>query len=437
MSNTITVTDNGKAISVSAKGIQGPSGVSTVNVLQAFTGNGTIGSPLDFSAFKVITQPSDLLLYGTYAAGVYTLPTADRYYFKNFQDYGTDRIEVSEQDGIYAFDGSHFDLIQYTGTGNFISTADTGISLNIVKLFISAPNGTAISMINFNSCILEFPVFVNCKQCVDLDTGSFFTNEVLVMVICQNGAVAKDVGTMSARIIQWSVGQNIADGTAITLMGAASERCFISQSDSRPQNNEHFLDIQSDYGGLVDIVAGVHTSGGGGFFKVGSRDQTDGNILVTAVQNVADSKFIGNIVVIDNNTATVITTQNDWFDIDFDGSASESSNIERWTLNDTSTVEEEYIGNQPYSAKIEGTFSVLSPGSQNYEFRYVIDRGAGFVALPDAVDVPFATDSATGTFPLNIPLSCVTGDKIKPQVRNIDGTDNITIIHLSAGPANQ
>jgi len=166
---------------------------------------------------------------------------------------------------------------------------------------------------------------------------------------------------------------------------------------------------------------------------------TEKAVVMTVRDNPgqADSRAIGSLVVNGNTTVTTISTQNAWVDIDFGGNVVESSNIERWKLIDADNASAVDTGLEPYSGIIAGHFSVLSPGSQNYELRYLIDTGSGFVVLPDAIEIPFGTDSATGTFPINIPLVSNEGDIIKPQIRNIDGLDNMTITHLSAGPANQ
>jgi len=248
-----------------------------------------IGDLLGFTSgsFRIVTSFDDLDEFKT--GSVYNLPAA-AYFFATPLVFGTDTINLNDINSIYSFYGSNFSQLSYTGTTPFISTDKTGVSIDVVRMFLNTPNATCISLTNFNSCILEFPVFNSCKLCVDLDTGAFFTNEVLVMVGCENGCIIKDVGTMSARIIQWSVGQNAAGAVAITLMGAAGERCFISQSDSRVLSNESFFDIQADYAGLVDLVAGVHTNGAAGdFFKSGTRNQNDKDISVSAIQNVTSS----------------------------------------------------------------------------------------------------------------------------------------------------
>ena len=422
MSNTITVSDNGQKITVKALGTQGPAGTAggSITALQAFSGVGTVADPLDFSAFKVITQPSDLLLYGTYAAGVYTLPTADRYYFRGAQNYGTDRIELTETNGIYAFTGSHFDQLTYTGTGNFISTTSTGQSLNLIHMFITAATGTAIKMTNFNSCIMEFPVFINCKTCIDLDIGAFFTNEVLVMVACENGVIAKDVGTMSARIIQWSVGRNAVDAVAVTMMGAASERCFISQADSRPLSNECYLDIQADYAGLVDLVGGVHTTGAGDFFKAGSRNQNDVDIAVTAIQNVTSSH---STVALHVSTGDELaTTIIDGVETVIAGTYT-TSLAQRFTVDGAKVT---YIGNETegFGLALKCLAVPASGNDRDYDF-YIRKNGTTLIPISYDLVISVAAGSPQKVVCVgSVELS--TGDFLEPIVIAQGNNNNVT-----------
>jgi len=404
--------------------------LAIVTSRQAFGGSGTPGDPLDLTAFKVILQPSDLEKYGTKTAGVYKIP-ADRYYFKGFQDYGTDQIEIEDQDGIYVFAGAHFDLIQYTGTGDFIFTSDTGTSLNVINLFMSAPNGTVIDMNgSFNSCILDFPVFVNCKECCDLDTGGFSTNTTLVMVVCENGVVINDVGTTTMRLAQWSVGQNIASSVAITMDGAASERLFINMVDSRPLANECFLDIKAGFGGDVSIVGGVHdTSTGGDFFLAGARDQKDVDIIVNSVKHVPNSQYIGSALSIDNS-GTISISEDVWTDLNQTGGGAvvSGSTIERFELDNATTGQLEYIGVEAFSGIYSATVTFIPTGSKNYEFR-VIKNGS---PLSPAQVVPGSSQGGANlTVPVMIPVEAVTGDLFRMQVQCIDGDDDIDVAHLS------
>lgn len=413
MANNITVSSDGNNIDVSVPS----SGLSAINSLQAFSGLGTDANPLDFSAFKVITQPSDLLLYGTYSAGVYTLPTADLYYFTGPQDYGTDEIVCGEVGGTYVFYGGNYSQLTSTTTGNFISSSTAGTSIKIIDMFITVANGTAISMSGgFNSCILEFAVFINCKKCVDLDTGSFFTNEVLVMVVCEDGCVVKDVGTMSGRLIQWSVGQDLG-GVALTLKGAASERFFLSQADSRPTATESYLDIQADYGGLSDIGLGVHTGGAGDFFKVGTRDQTDKDINVSDVVNVTNShSTVACYIALGDEAQTSIT---DGVETVIAGTyTAEIAN--RFTVAGGKTT---YTGNETdnFDLVLKCLCSNASGNNKNYELYYRLNGTTLIPITLDQVNCDAGTP-AKAVCVGSVELS--TGDYLEPIIIGIGTANN-------------
>ena len=165
-------------------------------------------------------------------------------------------------------------------------------------------------------------------------------------------------------------------------------------------------------------------------------DQQDPRILAKINPASIDSASIGCITMVNETEIISISSSNTWFDLDLGGNVDEASNIERWKLVDDIAGTIMYTGKEPFSGSIVGTFSIDSPGSQNYAFRYVKEpaAGGGFVALPDGIEIPFATDSASGTFPANIPITAEIGDKFKPQVENRDGEDDITFTDLSIGP---
>lgn len=181
-------------------------------------------------------------------------------------------------------------------------------------------------------------------------------------------------------------------------------------------------------------IAGVFVSTQTGTWSTKGLDQTDPRILAFGNPGSIDSKYIGVTVVNGNATQTSISTQNVYVDLNLNNSAVPASNVERWKLVDADNATVEYIGNEPYSGTYGGTFSVLSPGSQKYEMKVQKDTGGGFVDLTDGIEVPYSTDSSTGTVPISIPITANKGDRFKPSTQNIDGQDNITITNLSMGP---
>ena len=173
-----------------------------------------------------------------------------------------------------------------------------------------------------------------------------------------------------------------------------------------------------------------------GNWSTGSLIETNIRMDVSHSSPQKSSNSIGCAVLNGNTTSTTVSTQDVFIDIIGNDAIVPASNIERWKLIDTDNGTIEYVGNTPYAGQYTGTFSVLSPGAQHYELRIVKQpaAGGGFSPLIDAIIVPFSTDSAAGTFPINVALTAVKGDQFKPEFQNIDGTDDMTFTNLSMGP---
>ena len=247
---------------------------------------------------------SDLAQFKT--GSVYNLPV-ERYFFCGDINFGTDTINLDDTNGIYVFYGRNFNQLTYTGTGNFISSDKTGVSLNVIRLFMTSTTGTFINISNGNSLIVEIPVFIDCLQCVTLDTMGFCTGDKVAMIGCANGFTLDDVGTTSFQVYQWSPGTN-ANGVALTLLGAASNKLLMTGIDSEPASTECYIDIQATYGADMSMSVGVHTTGGGDFFAAGSRDQTDVDMVTAVIKNVPSSSRFFSGHFNGNSTDTVIAS---------------------------------------------------------------------------------------------------------------------------------
>ena len=174
-----------------------------------------------------------------------------------------------------------------------------------------------------------------------------------------------------------------------------------------------------------------------GTWSTKGLNRKDIKVLAKNNSNFIDSKSIGCVIVNGNTTETVISTINTWVDVNLNNSASEATNTERWRLIDNDNGSIENKSNEDYDNFIAGTVTITTPGTDRYEIKYVKqDLGSGaFNDLPDGIVVRMSTVAASDTYPINIPLTSVKTDVIKMQIRNIDGTDNITITGMAAGPA--
>ena len=377
------------------------------------------------NGYFLVSSIADLAVFKT--GTVYNLP-ANMYLFAEDISFGTDTINLDDQNGIYTFMGAHFNQLTYTGTAAFISTTETGVSLDIIRLFLTTANATCIELSNGNSCILEFPVFINCKRCVDLDTMSFCTGDKVAMVACENGIRLDDVLTCSMQVGQWSLGQDNS-GIAYDILGASSERFFLTSADSRPTATESFINIQATYGGLVDMVAGVHDSGGGDFFESTGRNQTDLNIDAQHIKNVPNSRIIGSLSSTDNS-GTVSISEDVWTDFNQTGGGAcvAGANIERWSLNNATTGQLEYDGSGEISAVFGATLSFVPDGSKNYEFRLVKN---GAVLSPAQIFPASGQGGANESVSLLVPMTAETNDLFRVQVQCIDGDDDLDITNLA------
>lgn len=237
-----------------------------------------------------ITINPDLANIAQYLNGsVYELP-ANQYIIQGFCDFGTNTIEMVDDLGFYRISSTNFGTMSYSGAGPFIKNASgaTGNLLDIRHFIVTTPNATAISMTNGNSFICDLVAFVLCARPFEMDTVAFCTLEALPIVSCTNGALVKDADTISARLFQYNDGPGLG-GVGLTVQGAVSGRFFMNACDARPSAGESYLDIQASYAGDVDITGGVLSTGGGDFFKAGTRDETDIDISVQNVKNVMDS----------------------------------------------------------------------------------------------------------------------------------------------------
>ena len=244
-------------------------------------------------------------------------------------------------------------------------------------------------------------------------TGGFFAAQTGAI-----SALADSPGAPGVRTLVTATGHNVADGDTILQSGFATQT----------QNNGTFLVSNVVAGVSYEIVA-VFVATDTGTWTNNSLDQKNPKASVRDNPGQADSRTIGSCHVNSNATVTVIVTLNTYTDLNLNASALAGSNIERWSLTDTTTGELTYNGIEPFSGTISAQLSTLGEtGSPEYRFRAVKNGAAladGIESVREAGAVQIVT---TG---LVAPVSVVTGDTIRLQVNNIDNAEDITITHLS------
>lgn len=409
-------------VATNLAGIQ-PDGFMTLNQLKDLLGFPT----------AVIVRPDKLEIAEFLDAGVYSLP-ANMYLFEGQVDFVSDRIEFSTNNGFYVFASTNFSLVTYTGVVAFIQNA-LGITGNILDLrhfFVTTVNATAIKLSNGNSFISDLPIFLSCERPLDLDNYGFCTLSAIPFVACADGALLNNVKTISGRLVQSNSGPNTG-GVAYTISGADSERCFMSMIDSRMEATEFFIDIQSSYGGIVNLVGGVHDLTTGtinNFFKTGggSRDHTDVDVISRDISGAPATIYLGSYVVDSNTTTTTITDTQTWTDLNLNSLAIIGSNSNRFTLTNSTTGELTYIGNEPLSATVSYTLSAVSSGgSQEFWFRAVKNG----VELDDVFTSRVELGADLLVAVVSSPITLVKNNTIRPQVWNEDGTSNVVISTIS------
>lgn len=139
-------------------------------------------------------------------------------------------------------------------------------------------------------------------------------------------------------------------------------------------------------------------------------------------------KSIGSCFVNDNTAVTTITTVDTFVDLNLNALAAASSNIDGWTLTNTTTGELRYDGVDSFSGKCLATFcGTATGGGQEFNAR-LVKNGA---ALADAIESSVKLAASEMPIMLIVPVTAVTNDLFKLQVENVDGTTNIIVRFLS------
>ena len=135
---------------------------------------------------------------------------------------------------------------------------------------------------------------------------------------------------------------------------------------------------------------------------------------------------IGSILVKENNIATAITTKDTFVDLNLNASAVEASDIELWTLTNTTTGELRYDGLYTVCLNYTGLVAAYSTGgTQRFNFRLL--KNGSPLDPPDDVNIPLEIRVTIGSSYLLWSIVVNPGDLFRMQVENADGTSDITI----------
>lgn len=135
---------------------------------------------------------------------------------------------------------------------------------------------------------------------------------------------------------------------------------------------------------------------------------------------------IGSLLVSGNTASTIISTKDVFVDLNLGGLAVAASDIEQWTLTNTTTGELRYDGVVPVYLQYKGLIAAFSAGgTQRFNFRLL--RNDAPLDPPDDVDIPLEIRANIASSPLLWSIIIDPGDLFRLQVANADGVSNITI----------
>ena len=160
-----------------------------------------------------------------------------------------------------------------------------------------------------------------------------------------------------------------------------------------------------------------------------SLDQNALNVLVNTVTGVINSKPKASSFV--NANATSFTPGSTFGDLTLGtvgDAANEGSDNELWRLTDELTGEMEYRGLEPFSGSLISSISATSSGGdQIFRFRAVKNSGP----MVDQIETRLSIGGATLTTSLIVPVTAITGDKIRIQVLREAGGSTLVVDDLA------
>lgn len=207
--------------------------------------------------------------------------------------------------------------------------------------------------------------------------------------------------------------------------GFAAGQALLIEGTIGYDGGTSIFDVQTNTFRINRGFAGAETVGN---WNTGSLTETEPRMFVLNNGAQADSKTLGSIIRINNSTATVISAINTWTDLNLNSLAIQSSSTERFTIVDNDTGETRYDGVNPLKGSAVASISGISSGSaQEFQFRVVVDNNP----LADGVVSAVELGGNTGLASLVVPVTLNTGQRVRVQVQNVDGSDNIVVQQLT------
>ncbi len=301
----------------------------------------------------------------------------------------------------------------------FISDAASIVKANDVTATNPVAAGDSLFFIDPNSLTTSSFVITSSAITDNAGAGEFYQSGVDIAIdsVANNGGNAEFTTASAHGLVVGTPVVNSGFGTEITYNGT-----FIVTAV--PSTTQFVVDEAFTF----DDTGNMNES---------SLDETD--IIVRATDNTAspDSKNIGSVVVSGNSTATTIDMVDEFTNFNLGGLAVAGSNIQRWIVTNTTTGEIQYIGKEDFNGVLNAAIVIEPNGTQIFDIRMIVNGSPTADAVSSRTGI-----SGTGistpvvTMPFNSPLSVVTGDLVRLQILNEDGTDNPTITDMSIGAQN-
>jgi hypothetical protein len=351
-------------------------------------------------------------------AGGYTLPTDE---FVRFEPNISNNAKISLSN--FTMTGTIFD--ESGSTGSFTAVADATITAQAIS---SVTDSSGVARFNWTP---GATVYVGQEVVTSSCTNSSY-----------NGTnIATSVG------VGWFEVSSIAYVAADATCSLDSDSVTVTSTAHGLSNLTGItLDTTSatDYDGGATIynsltntfqVNRTWTATYAGSWSTEGLNQEDTRVILTNSPSFEESHWVANSYVNGNTTAVGTIVNNTFRDMVFGtaGSAlTEGADTERWKLLNDVNGEFEYTGNEPFHGNIYYKVCAQSSGAAiEFRYKWVVDRGAGYVDLTDVVEAANEIANPTTATSDVVFLTVTKGDKIKPQITRSSGTSGITVTHFS------
>jgi hypothetical protein len=245
--------------------------------------------------------------------------------------------------GILIFENINLNI---TGAGStLVNTTGMLMSFDATNMLFTASAGQSIgSMINS-------PLSVSMTDCVvnDYTNGVSVDSQATRTIIDRCSFNSDKTGT----------------GPSVTI-GASCPRSESFESSFDIGDNESIFKIDSAFTGQAVIQNYTKFNVNSSSYDATGLDNT--SIYVRNDQ----SRHIGSWHVTDNAVPTVISVLGDWYDLNLGTLGVASSNIERFTFDDSTTGQLTYIGLEDFAGDLFASIGAFSSGgAQIFEFRAI------------------------------------------------------------------